>query len=310
MELKLSNIWENLEIVIEHFELNDKPAYKFLNNFLSSNENDYTFSFLAEWFLGKFCEENEKGLNFRFLFDYDEVTKISICEAVKIPGNSKLISNKILEDLDGQIFDGIVWDKSIDDNETGFVNEFEKTENVEIVNLVFDEAATVAKADGDTIIVATLSDDRQLTYYIGNNGNIEYIEEDGEEQYEKWLGKFDLEVTNYFSNLLLPESEENLSPMEIDDLNYQKAVKKLCEKFKEAVSGGADWSVRTWIVKKFIDDEIGWYICDDENGNFDFLKRISFAGQFEFEVIYIEEAAKIDELIKFVSNYDFNIYKK
>ena len=69
----------------------------------------------------------------------------------------------------------------------------------EIVNIIFDKDATIEKADGDTIIVATISNDDELTFYVGNSGNIEFIEENGVEKLTELSGKYDAEILEFFN---------------------------------------------------------------------------------------------------------------
>lgn len=85
-----------------------------------------------------------------------------------------------------------------------FVSDYDFTNQIdndlpEIVNIIFDKDATIAKADGDTIIVATLSNDDELTFYVGNSGNIQYIEENGVDAFTELMDKYDSEILEFFN---------------------------------------------------------------------------------------------------------------
>lgn len=85
-----------------------------------------------------------------------------------------------------------------------FVSDYDFTNQIdndlpEIVNIIFDKDATIAKADGDTIIVATLSNDDELTFYVGNSGNIEFIEENGVDAFDSLMGVYDAEILEFFN---------------------------------------------------------------------------------------------------------------
>lgn len=71
---------------------------------------------------------------------------------------------------------------------------------VEIVNIVFDKDATIAKADGDTILVATLSNDDELTFYVDNSGEIAFIEENGVDAFDSLMGVYDTEILEFYNN--------------------------------------------------------------------------------------------------------------
>ena len=265
---------ENIEI-LKKFDIG-------LKNFIEREYTDDIKNDVARYIFNEFVENVE----LRKLFDYttEEISEICSIE-IYDDTNYPMIIDKMISGMD-------------------FEPEALIEETISIVKKEFNEQETKEKADGDIIIDVTLSDGTELKYYVSGYGSIEYIEEDGDEALDKWKGKFDLEVSDYYSNLSLPETEDELSPMEIDDLNYEKATKKLSENLKEVKSGGADWAVRTWAVN-VVNDELGWYICDDECYNFDFVKRTCNEDGCEIEDIEKFEVSKVDDLLKYVSNYDF-----
>ncbi len=139
-----------------------------------------------------------------------------------------------------------------------FANDYQilDTQGIpEIVNIVFDKDATIAKADGDTILVATMSNDDELTFYVGNSGEIEFIEENGVDAFDSLMGKYDTEILEFF-NANQDEIMNNFDVMQVEE-NSEDLSNKVCdllntdlENFGVSTYGISDYFLETYNLSR------------------------------------------------------------
>lgn len=218
-----------------------------VEKFISDLKEKHSFDDLYE--MNSFEETNDiviTGNTYEYLSEItlnDYINELEFTADVKINQIKSVhggyywdVSIKNICELDGPIIDDEI--------------DFADTLGLpEIVNIVFDKDATIAKADGDTILVATMSNDDELTFYVSNSGDIEFIEENGIDACDKLMGKYDTEILEYFN----ANQDEIL--VTFDDMNVEENSENLNEKVSDLLNTDLEnFGVGTSVISDYFLD--------------------------------------------------------
>lgn len=240
-----------------------------LTEFISTNYTDDINRDVAKFILESFVK-NENNIQRHFEYTEEEILNIKHVSNFSV--NYDLLIDKIVSGMEFETEELIESDIQ-DENDIEIDNDY----FIEEYSQEFEEYLK-----SDNVIATGIGYKNQETLY------------------NKLFTK--QELYDFFVNEYI---RDELSGAELDDLAFENATKKLTSTFREVRSGGADWAVRTWEVK-YLSEELGWYICDDEYGNLEFTKRVGDDEGFEYDIIHSVEYKDIDELLEFVAKYNFN----